>query len=58
MTSKRNCKRVADKASRKGPTNRKKRKAVLWTDKLNNELTLCTADLTDNEEDYDNSLDP
>ena len=58
MTGKRNRKQAADKASRKVPTQLKQRKAAPWKAKLNNVLTMCTADLTKNEEEYDNSLDP
>ena len=55
MTDKRNRKWAVDKASRKGPT---QRKAAPWTDKLNDELTLCTSDLTNNKEYYEDSLEP
>ena len=58
MTGKRNRKWAADKASRPGPTQCKQRKAAPWIDKFNDELTLFTDDLTDNEEDYENFLDP
>ena len=34
------------------------RKAANWEAKLNDELTLCTADLTKTESDYDDALDP
>ena len=59
MTGKRKRKRnQADyKASIPGPTHRKQRKEAPWISKLNDELTLCTADLTENEEYYDDSLD-
>ena len=58
MTGKRNRKWADDKASRKVPIQRKHCKSAPWTAKLNDALTLYTADLNDNEEDYDNSLDP
>ena len=58
MTGKCNCKRAADRDSKIGPTQRKKRKESPWTSQLNDELTLCTADLTKYESDYDESLDP
>ena len=58
MTGKHNRKRAADKASRKVPTKRKQRREVPWTSKINDEITLCIADLTENEEDYNDSLDP
>ena len=58
MTGKRNHKRAADKASRPGPTHRKQHKEAPWIPKLDDKLTLRTADLTENEEDYDDSLDP
>ena len=58
MTGKRKRNRAADKASIPGPTYRKKRKEDPWIDKLNDELTLCTADLTENEEVSEDSLDP
>ena len=57
MTDKHNRKRAADKASRPGPTQRQQHKAAPWTAKLNDELTLFTDDLTENEEDYEDSLD-
>ena len=47
-----------DKASIPGPMHRKQRKEATWIDKLNNELTLCTADLAENKEEYNDSLDP
>ena len=60
MTGKRNrnSNRSADKASRPGPTHHKQRKEAPWISKLNDELTMCTADLTENEEDYDDYLYP
>ena len=58
MTGKRNRNRADDKASIPGPTNRKQCKEAPWIAKLNNELTLCTADLNENEKDYDDSLNP
>ena len=58
MTVKRNRNRVDDKASIPGPTHRKQLKEAPWIAKLNNELTLCTADLTKNEEGYDGYLNP
>ena len=57
MTGKRNRNRADDKSSRPGPTHQNQRKEAPWISKLNNELTLCTAELTENEEDY-YSLDP
>ena len=57
MTGNRNRNRAADKASITGPTHRKQRKEASWISKLNDELKLFTADLTKNEEDYDDSLD-
>ena len=54
ITGKRNPKREADKALIERPT---QRKAAPWTGKLNDELKLCTADFTENEKDYDESLD-
>ena len=50
MTGKRNCNQADDKASRPGLTHLKQRKEYPWISKLNTELTLCTADLTDKEE--------
>ena len=58
ITGKRKRNRADDNASIPGPTHRKQRKEASWIAKLNDELTLCTADLTENEEDYNNSLDP
>ena len=58
MTGKRNRNRAYDKASRTGPTYLKQRKETPWISKLNDELTMFTSDLTDNEEYYDDSLDP
>ena len=58
MTGNPNRKRAADKDSRKGLTQRKKRKAPPWTDKLKDEPTLRRSDLTNNEEDYDDYLNP
>ena len=58
MTGKRNCNQSADKASRPGPMHRKQRKEYPLIAKLNDDLTLCTSDLTKNKEGYDNSLDP
>ena len=58
MTGKRKRNREDDKDSRPGPTHRKQRKEAPWIAKLNDELTLCTADLTKNEEDYDKYLEP
>ena len=55
---KRNRNRADDKASISGPTHRKQRKEAPWIAKLNDELTLCTVDLTANKEDYNESLDP
>ena len=54
MTGKRNHKQASDKASIKGPT---QRKSAPWVAKLNDKLRLCTANLTENEEYYDNSLE-
>ena len=48
MTGKRNHKRAADKASRPGPTHRKQHKEAPWIPKLDDKLTLRTADLTKN----------
>ena len=58
MTGKRNRNRADDKDSRTGPTHRKQQKEAPWIAKPNDELTLCTTDLTKNEEEYDESLDP
>ena len=58
MTGKRNRNRSDDKASRPGPTHRKQHKEDPWIAKLNDELTMCAADLTENEEEYDDSLEP
>ena len=58
MKVKLNRNRADDKASRPCPTHSKQRKEVPWIAKLNDELTLCIADLTDNKEDYYDSLDP
>ena len=58
MTGKRNRNRAVDKSSIPGPTHRKQRKESPWIAKLNDKITLFTADLTKNEEEYDNSLDP
>ena len=58
MTGKRNRNQAYDKASIPGPTHRKQHKEDPWIAKLNDEPTLCTADLTKNEEEYDDSLDP
>ena len=33
-------------------------KYPLWTARLNDEMNLCTADLTEDESDYNDSLDP
>ena len=55
MTGKRNHKQASDKASIKGPT---QRKSAPWVAKLNDKLRLCTANLTENEEYYDDYLDP
>ena len=58
MMGKFNRKQAAGKASIKGPMQRNTRKAAPWTAKLNDELTLCTADITKNEKYYDKSLYP
>ena len=57
-TGKRNRKRAADKASRKGPMQGKQQKADPQTSKINDELTVFKADLTENKKDYNDSLDP
>ena len=46
MTGKRKRNPAADKVSRPGPTHRKQLKEAPWIAKLNNELTLCTSELT------------
>ena len=48
MTGKRNRNREDDKASIPGPMHLKQRKESPWIDKLNDELTLHTSDLTEN----------
>ena len=48
MTGKRKHNRLADKASRPGPNNRKQRKEAPWISKLSDKLTLCKSDLTKN----------
>ena len=58
ITGKRNLNQAADKASRPSPTHIKQLKEAPWTSKINNEITLCTSELTKNEEDYNDSLDP
>ena len=58
MLGKNNHKRAADQASNPGPTQHNQRKEAPWTFQLNYELNLCTADLTEDESEYDNSLDP
>ena len=58
MTGKRRRKRAAEWASRSIPMQRKQRKAANWESKLNNDLTLCTADLIEAESNYDDALDP
>ena len=58
MTGKRNQKRASDRASEPGSMQHKKRKETPWTAQLNGEITLYTADLTEDESDYNDSLDP
>ena len=58
MTGKRNRKLEGDKDSRKVPTQRKQHTASPWTAKIKDELTICTADFSENKEDYNDSLDP
>ena len=50
MTGKRNRNQADDKASIPGSTHYKQRKEAPWIAKLSDELTLCTAELTKNEE--------
>ena len=58
MTGKRNRNQTDEKSSIPGPTHRKQLKESPWVAKLNDELTLCTADLTENEGYYYDSLYP
>ena len=53
---KRHRKRAAERAST-GPKPAK-RKQSGWNAKINDDLTLCTADLTEDEDDFDNNADP
>ena len=58
MTDKRRSKRAAEWDSRPISMQRKQRKADNWESKLNNDLTICTADLIETESNYDDVLDP
>ena len=58
IRGKRNRKREAYRDLKPGPTQRKQQKESPWTDHINDDLTMCTADLTEDQSDYDKSLDP